>query len=408
MQQNFNAEEKDALSQIIYLVGDGLQIMNMPNLSSRIPFDEDVVSFLSVLSKELMQSTEAKAYPDVVTFGFWIRAASLLQLEEKFGFHDNLIHLGNGTVFHIAPSNVPVNFAYSLVVGLLMGNANIVRIPSRDFPQVNIIVRAIKKVLSEHEVIKPYISLIRYGRERQINDVLSAMADVRVIWGGDATIKEIRKSPLSPRSTEITFADRFSIAVIDSDVYLQSGDKERIALNFYNDTYLSDQNACTSPRLVVWIGSRKEEAKFKFWELLHELVRDKYNFQSIMSVNKLTSAYLMAAHEQGTEIIPSEDNLLVRVRVPKANKNIIDFRDNSGYFFEYDCDDLRDLWELCNEKRIQTIGLLGDSAMLRPLILSGVKGIDRIVPIGKTMNFDFLWDGYNLAERLTRTVTNYR
>ena len=41
---------------------------------------------------------------------------------------------------------------------------------------------------------------------------------------------------------------------------------------------------------------------------------------------------------------------------------------------------------------------------IQPLIDLGIKGVDRVVPIGKTMDFDLLWDGYKLVERLTRTV----
>jgi len=54
--------------------------------------------------------------------------------------------------------------------------------------------------------------------------------------------------------------------------------------------------------------------------------------------------------------------------------------------------------------RCQTVGVLGDSSMLKPLLDSGIKGVDRIVPIGHTMDFDFIWDGYNLFDELTRTV----
>jgi len=38
------------------------------------------------------------------------------------------------------------------------------------------------------------------------------------------------------------------------------------------------------------------------------------------------------------------------------------------------------------------------------LVLSGIHGVDRIVPIGHTMDFDLVWDGYNLVERLTRNI----
>lgn len=404
MRKNSSAEYQEVLSKAAYLVGDAGQIVQMSGLPSKAPFDREVVSFLSELSKELMNDRKAKEYPDVVTFAFWIRSASVAQMEKKYGFHDGLLHLGSGLVFHIAPSNVPVNFAYSLAAGLMTGNANVVRIPSKDFPQIEIIIRAVNRILLQYQALQPYIALIRYGREREINDVLSAMADVRVIWGGDATIEELRKSPLPPRGSEVAFADRFSFSVIDSACYLQLKDKKKTALDFYHDTYLSDQNACTSPRLVVWTGDRREEAKEIFWGSLYDLVRERYHFQTIMAVNKLTSACLLAAQMEGTKMAPAEDNLLVRVSIPEITDDIIRFRDHSGYFLEYDCADLMELRTLCADKRVQTIGLIGDPDMFKPLLLSGVKGIDRIVPIGKTMDFDLLWDGYRLTERLTRTI----
>lgn len=82
----------------------------------------------------------------------------------------------------------------------------------------------------------------------------------------------------------------------------------------------------------------------------------------------------------------------------------MDYRDNSGYFFEYDCKDILDIRALCDDKKCQTIAYIGDSHVLLPLIMSGVKGIDRIVSMGKTMDFDLIWDGYNLPALLTRTV----
>lgn len=324
--------------------------------------------------------------------------------KKRFLPHDQNIHLGIGVVFHIAPSNVPVNFAYSLITGLLLGNANIVRVPSKPFLQVEIIGKAINKLLMQHEAVRPYIILVRYEKLKEINDLLSSLADVRVIWGGDATIADLRRSPLPPRSTEITFADRYSLAIIDTDVYLSEGDFKRVAQNFYNDTYLSDQNACTSPKLVVWVGSKKEEAKQIFWEHLHELVKEKYVFQPIMGVNKLTTAELLATQFNNIKIIKTKDNLLSRVQLFKVTAELIDFKENSGFFLEYDCDDLMHLKDLCSDRRVQTIGFLGDQKILRSLLLSGVKGIDRVVPLGKTMDFDLIWDGYNLVERLTRTI----
>ena len=285
-----------------------------------------------------------------------------------------------------------------------MGNANIVRIPSKDFPQVSIINRLILSTLENHREIEKYICLVRYGRDKLVNDIFSSIADVRVVWGGDATIAELRQSPMKPRATEITFADRYSLAVIDSDVFLAESNQINLIEGFYNDTFLSDQNACTSPRVVVWTGNQITKAKDRFWSMLHEMAEKKYEFQSIMGVNKLTSSYLAAVFLPCVKIVRGEDNLIIRLAVDTLDEKIMDLRDNSGYFFEYDCKDILELKTICNDTRIQTIGYIGNNELLKKLAKSGIKGIDRIVPVGKTMDFDMIWDGYDLSERLSRRI----
>ena len=281
MQTSLNSE---VLNRVQYLTGSAEEAARIPETPSLIPFCDEILDFLNDVSRTLMKNPTTKGYSDVVTFGFWIRKASTGKLKERFEPNDGNLHLGRGVAFHIAPSNVPVNFAYSLVSGLLCGNANIVRVPSKDFTQVNLIVDAINDSLERHGNMRPYIFLVRYDRDKEINDLFSSFADVRIVWGGDNTIAELRKSPLPPRSSEVTFADRYSIAFIDSDTYLSIEDKKQVARDFYNDTYFSDQNACTSPRVVIWTGSRIEEAKAVFWAEEHKLVKTKYPFQSIQGV----------------------------------------------------------------------------------------------------------------------------
>ena len=405
MQQSLSNEEVESLDKVSFLVGDKINILNIKDVPALQPFDERIIGFLNSLSKQLMANAIAKTYPDVVTLAFWMRKSSMMKQKQRFSNDTGDIQLGRGVVFHIAPSNVPVNYAYSLITGLVTGNVNIVRVPSKDFPQVSIINKAILETLKDYAEVAKYIYLVRYDRNQDVNALFSALADVRVIWGGDNTISEIRKSPLSPRSSDITFADRYSLAIIDSDMYLEIDNKNRFAEDFYNDTYLTDQNACTSPRVVIWTGTKINQAKEQFWEKLHELVKKKYTFQSIMGVNKLTSSYIYAALHEGVRIEAHEDNFVVRVHVPAVNDTMMEFKDNSGYFYEYDCTDLYALKDLCNNTHCQTIGYLGKKEKILPLLTAGIKGVDRVVSIGKTMDFDFIWDGYNLYERMTRVIS---
>lgn len=402
MQQNFNDFNQ---LNIQYAIGSAEVMELMQTVPAKEPFDNNTIEFLNAISKVLLSDKEAKVYPDVVTLAFWMRRASIEGLKKRFmKENESLVKIGRGIAFHIAPSNVPVNYAYSLVTGLLCGNKNVVRIPSKEFEQVRIINKAITKVLIDASDMVPYVCLVRYGHDSSINDIMSAIADVRVVWGGDKTIYEIRKSPLKPRATEITFADRYSLAVIDSDIYMSIENKSKVANDFYNDTYLTDQNACTSPRVIVWTGGMIGEAKKLFWSKLHEYAEKNYTLSGVQAVNKLTSGYILAIEKDGVKKEQSEDNLIVRMRVPYLTPDLMDFKDSSGFFFEYDCKDILELKDFCDDTRCQTLSYIGDPNFLMPLITSGVVGIDRVVPVGKTMDFDLIWDGYNLIERMTRNI----
>lgn len=391
---------------IQYLVGDEEILGNQKYLPALKPFDEGVVAFLDSLSKIILKEKSAKKFSDVVTLGFWLRKASVLEMKKQFD--DNQIRLGRGVVFHIAPSNVAVNYAYSLFTGLICGNANVVRIPSKGFKQIDIINKCIAEALKEHEEIKPYICLVRYERDKSINDYLSSMCNVRVIWGGDRTIEELRKSPLNVKAKEITFADRYSIAIIDSDMYLGEYDADKVASDFYNDTYFSDQNACTSPRIVVWTGNRIEEAKVIFWQKLVDITTEKYIFQPVMGVDKLARALNVASKKDilgDSKLVSGVDNRLYRMLLSDASDKIMDYRENSGFFYEYDCKDIMEIRALCDNVRCQTVAYIGKADMMDKLINAGIKGIDRVVDIGKTMDFTLEWDGYNLVNEMTRVVS---
>ena len=357
------------------------------------------------LSSRLLQSPKAKPYPDVITFGYWCRKASLLKMKREYELEP--LRLGRGTVFHITPSNVPVNFAYSLAAGLLAGNANIVRIPTRRFPQVRLICETLCELLGtpEFSSLTDHLSLLRYEHDESITAYFSQHADVRIIWGGDATISEIRRTPLPPRSFDLTFPDRYSLCAINADEYPGGKKAECLALDFYNDTYLFDQNACTSPHLVVWIGSDEKiaEAKKRFWAELHKVVKGRYVLQPVLAVDKYVAACELAIAQDGTRMENMPDNLIVRMTVGRLPEKLVEFRGNAGYFIEYTADSLDEIAKI-STRQYQTLSYFGfPSSTLRALLLKNRSyGIDRIVPIGETTVFSLVWDGYDLIKMLSR------
>jgi hypothetical protein len=399
------------LKEIEFLVGDKFEnVEELLNQRSFDVFSDDTLSFLSDISESLLNSPQIRKYPDVATFAFYCRKANLNLLKRNY-LIDLHLRIGKGILFHITPGNVPVNFAYSLFAGLITGNINIVRVPSKDFEQVKIIVQAIRAVINEERyrsIFSKRLYIVKYGRDSSATSFFSSICDVRIIWGGDHTINDIRKSPISPKSTEVTFSDRYSISIISAYKYLKCENKTKLALDFYNDTYLFDQNACTSPQTIYWFGSTNEvkDAQTVFWKMLQRTLEEKqFEFQPILSVDKLTTFYAQAISYGDIEKEPQNSNEIWRVKNSSIHNDISLFKCSSGYFNEVVISSLDQLVPVISRK-YQTIAYFGFTKeelegwlrKNRPL------GIDRIVPLGRTMDFSLIWDGYNLIHSLSRIV----
>lgn len=389
----------DEHSALDFRIGSPEQVTAMPALPVMQPFADAILDFFHSLSQRLMRT--GQQYPEIAAFGFWCRRSALLN--EKKKYDDLEMRLGRGIVFHSTPSNVPVNFAYSFAAGLLAGNANIVRLPAKPFQQVDIICSEIQKLLQEkYTELAPYVCMIKYASTPELNNFFSSICDSRVIWGGDNTIERMRRSPLKPRANEITFADRHSLLVIRAETYLAAKDKKRIAQDFYNDTYFTDQNACTSPRIIVWLGEQKEKAKQIFWQEAHAFVQEKYTLAPVQTVGKL-DAFCRVASNKNVSLVPMPDQLITRITVKQLNADLLDYVYHSGFFFEYDANRIEDILPVCSE-RCQTLtqyGITQEEA--KEFIYScRPRGVDRIVPIGHSMDFTLIWDGVDLVRVLSR------
>lgn len=397
MQQDF----KDIMKDVRFLVGDVDRLESVKYVPVKTMFDEQIVEFLGALSKEIMHMPEAKAFSDVMSYAFWIRRQSITKVQERYTGREKI---GRGVAFHIAPSNVAVNFAVSFTSALLAGNPCIVRVSNKEFEQVSIITRAINKILDNgYQDIKKYLVIIRYDHNREITDWLSGICDIRIVWGGNRTLYEVRESALPPRAIELAFPDRHSLAIINSDEYMKR-DAKKIADLFYIDTYFTDQNACSSPRLLVWMGTNVEEAKERFYGYLAKKLEADYEMAPILAIDKW-NAFCEYAAIHGGVTRQGTDNVLMRVKLDGVSADMMDYKMGGGYFFEYTTERLDDLVPVLG-KACQTISYLGiEPKQIYDIVKKyGVRGVDRIVPIGHTMDLTFVWDGYDMIDTMSRYI----
>jgi hypothetical protein len=381
---------------------------HLVELPPKETFSDLVLDFLSKLSEVIIQDRNARNFPDLIEFAKWCRESHLLFLKSRF-FSQRDLRVGRGLIFHIAPSNVPLNFAYSLVSGLLAGNANIVRLPSTPFEQSIILLKHIREVLQLKYFIElnSFINLVTYPRESKYTEVYSQICDVRVIWGGDSTINSVREYKIQPKAFDITFPDRYSFSVIKSSEICKIKDLKKVVLNFYNDTFYTDQNACTSPHLIVWVGSDLDNrnAKRIFWDSLLFLVEGKYKNDSNKTLTKLTKLYEYMSINPILSNLSSPQFDIVRINLNDVVKNISDFKSSCGLFYEYECDDLLSINKFITRK-YQTLSYFGfeESSLRNFFELHRFLGVDRVVPIGKTQDFNLVWDGHDLISNMSRIM----
>lgn len=387
--------------KITYLIG-GPKIHN----DSDIPFSNDIIKFLSNFSIQLNKENKNFKFADISSLVFWCREKNLIRLKKKYNQKNKI---GLGIIFHITPSNVPTNFCYSLIFGLLTGNTNIVKVPSQKFDQIKIICDALKKTMKINSRLNNRIIIVKYNSEEdQITDYFSKKCIVRIIWGGDTTIKNVRRFELKPRAKDITFSNRYSISLINLDKINNYKIKDEIRIlikNFYNDTFLNDQNACTTPHLIVWLGKKKNFIDL-FWNELLKFVKKNYEYKSINFLEKYTMLLNHILRLDNISQLTNYENLIYRIRLKSIN-NLNHLNVGKwGLFFEFNSKNLKILNTFINEN-YQTITYYGlpKEKILNYILVNKLNGVDRIVPIGQSMNMDDLfWDGHDLFSALTREI----
>lgn len=371
-------------------------------------YDDLVVEFLNDLSRCLRGRSQS-GYADVSSVSFWCRKSNIQKMRDDFfAGYGGTYSLGRGLIFHVAPSNVPVNFAFSFFFGLLSGNANIVRLPSKEFGQVDVIIDAVNELFSQekYKAIEENTAFVRYGHEQEITGFLCSVCDGRVIWGGDNTIRAIRNFEMKPKGVEVVFADRYSLGVIDSDSVVSADDDEvlRLAAGFYNDTYLMDQNACSTPHLLLWQGSRSDEAKERFWTAV-SVAAQKYDLEPIKAVDKYTDLMLSCMEsDSGIDSVKRYGNLLYVVNMAKLPQKLEKLRGRFGMFYQYD-GGFDSVAKLIDE-RIQSVMYYGvDRDEIAKLVVENrLTGVDRIVPFGSSLDINVNWDGYDVVRQLCRRI----
>ena len=361
------------------------------------------LQFLFELSRKILKSKEAKVFPDLVTFAYFCRERAILSKLKCFPFLEK--KRGWGTLIHIAPANVPINFAFSFLFGFLSGNANIVRLPTQSWGQVDLLLNFFTSLLmkSHYSSIKKACLFIRTEHDSPWLIEGVSRCDGLLVWGGDDTVSTFRSLPKSPRCVEMYFPNRVSSLIIDAASFLTVSDdqKLRILEAFYNDTYVTDQNACSSPSRILWVGSDSEilSAKAHFWCIAKDTIAARsYTLDPVARIDRYLDVMETVARVGSS--LPLEqtapDLWTQELSVDPLQRGRYGIHIQSSH---------SNLSSALGSLRVgeQTLTYSGVSPDQIVACLNSIdSSVDRVVPIGKALEMNYVWDGVNLLERFSR------
>lgn len=377
-----------------------------------LPFSPVVLDFIKDVSDEILSNSFYKNYPQLMTVAFWMRKNNILKLKNNFNEQKNSdsIKMPRGVVFHITPSNVDTIFVYSWFLSMLVGNINILKISRKKSEQIKLLLEVINEIAKkeEYKSIRDRFLIIRYANEKEVTSYFSSHCDMRVIWGGDKTINAVRSISLPPCSNEITFPDRFSYTVINAEKFLHTDKQERFVDDFVKDAYSFDQNACSSPRVVFWLGNKNtcEEARKVFWKRTEEkMISLKIEINSSTIMDKFVVENILAIDSEDIRVEIGETNLINRILFKSLNDINRDIHTGGGLFFEYITENLDCLIPFVS-RNDQTLSYFGfdKTDIINFIEANNLQGINRVVPVGKALDFSETWDGFRLLSEFSREI----
>jgi hypothetical protein len=365
---------------------------------------------LADLSKAIFQDPYLRSDPNSVALAFWLRASHLEQLSAAALEHQpkQSVLVPAGLVFHIAPANVDTLFVYSWALSFLCGNQNIVRLSTSPSRLVTELLRVIAKQARSKPELWLGNAFVTYPHDDAITGLFSAHCDQRIIWGGNETVAKIRTIPLNPHASERAFASKFSVALIDAQSLDCASDDvlQHLSDNLAKDISPFDQRACSSPHLIYWLCEDPSLGR-----VLSERLSDAVS-KSLAStkapdlgdaVRRIEQGFLLAADGLITKLRCQPHLTSTELSEPMPALERLEV--GTGFLSHRFLNSLEAIAaEMTPEHQTLSHFGLSDEQLQHLAKLGGARGLDRLVPIGKALDFDVLWDGADIFGDFLRYV----
>ncbi len=362
-------------------------------------FSQLHLEFLTLLSKQILGNPQSREFPDLMTFGYFIRPSNIKRYLLEHNESNNHLKVGVGVAVHVAPSNIPINFAFSWLYGFISGCRNLVRLPTRDSTQANLFIQEFERAsyLRGFDVFRRTNYFFRSQRGDSRFNTIVGRADAVLVWGGDESIEYFRTLIANPACRQLYFPSRQSSLVLSSKAVgsLTGSIRNDFLKKLYNDTYLTDCNACSSPSKIFFVGTPQENhaASKMFFSLLDDFVSKQDRPAPIV--------------QRMLDSLSSSGELRPKTGVHPLNRTFVVFEAKEGLsetrrplrfgaFMEHSIASLREVITKLSrsEQTILHWGFEDEEVEEFSRALSPIQtSATRLVKLGSALDMGFYWEG---------------
>jgi acyl-CoA reductase LuxC len=371
------------------------------------PFAPERIDLAASVAETLLGPRRSAASGPAAHFAFWTRRAALTKLAASFAARvpEHTLARPRGLVFHLPPQNVETVFLYSWALAYLAGNANIVRLPHEISARMRAIVDLFLDRLEAHGDESQ--AFVHYPSQGDLGAKISSLSDARVVWGGDAKVALFAPLPLRNGGKSIWFGDRFSFSTISGAALdrLDGAALRGLAKKLHNDVFIFDQMACSSPHALYVVGeatTHSAAVRHLLEASALEWTMDDPKARVGHAIGKMTAAFYAAANGRASSVNWQNTHLTSVVASAPERQEM---RVGGGFLSVVFVRSLAEVASFIRESD-QTITYFGwGRGEIEAVAASRTgPGVSRWAPIGTALDFDFIWDGYDIPFELTRLV----
>lgn len=369
---------------------------------------------LDELAADLMQRRDMASVPGLAFLAAFLQASNLTHLIQRevpapqaleqfvpIDERKSVRLLPRGIVCHWLAGNVPLLGMFSWAVSVIAGNRNVIRLSSRQSDLVTPLLQRLAEVSEVGRELARETAVMRFDRDDlATQQAMSAMADVRIVWGGTEAVEAIRALPSDWESDTIVLGPRMSVAVIDP-----AAAHDAAIARLVTDIVYFDQLACSSPQ---WLFLKGRPGQPMFDAAVQRLA-DEFDRQSrvfprhplgfdetyrieLDRARVLLDGGTLRRDAQTAWTVALVDAPTAKVSCTNRFLQLIPFDHVGGVTAHI-------------PRNVQTaVTLLCNDDMERFSEEAARRGVCRFPRPGEGNNFESPWDGLPLISRLTRWV----